>query len=193
MPENQPAPWEYCLYIPSDLRAVTVSRRTLRLILTVHGLIRLADTAELLATELVANAVRHANGPAALRVGWTAGVRRLGAWDADPQPPRSRQGRWRNSATRKTAAASHWSGPAPTNGAGSHCPGTAGGGSSCGASSLRLEGSSKVSDGRGARRQEATRRSVTLQPKVSHFCGERPLRRGPAKGRTAHMRRSGLR
>jgi len=87
MPENPPVPWEYCLYIPSDLRAVTVSRRTLRLILTVHGLIRLADTAELLATELVANAVRHANGPAALRVNWTAGVLRLGAWDTDPQPP----------------------------------------------------------------------------------------------------------
>jgi len=87
MPENPPAPWEYCLYLPDDLRAVTVSRRTLRLILTVHGLISLGDTAELLATELVSNAVRHAKGPAALRVGWTAGVLRLGAWDADPQPP----------------------------------------------------------------------------------------------------------
>ncbi len=28
MPENPPAPWEYCLHIPDDLRAVTVSRRT---------------------------------------------------------------------------------------------------------------------------------------------------------------------
>ncbi|WP_406126300.1 ATP-binding protein [Streptomyces sp. NBC_00989] len=89
MPEipTPPVPWEYCLYVPNDLRAVTVSRRTLRLILTVHGLIRLADTAELLATELVANAVRHTEGPAALRVGWAAGVLRLGAWDADPEPP----------------------------------------------------------------------------------------------------------
>ncbi|MGW0837808.1 ATP-binding protein [Streptomyces prunicolor] len=57
MPENPPAPWEYCLYIPDDLRAVTVRRRTLRLIL------------------------------AALRVGRSAGVLRLGAWDADPEPP----------------------------------------------------------------------------------------------------------
>ncbi|WP_329350815.1 ATP-binding protein [Streptomyces sp. NBC_01261] len=32
---------------------------------------------------LVANAVLHAEGPAALRVGWTAGVLRLGAWDAE--------------------------------------------------------------------------------------------------------------
>jgi hypothetical protein len=52
-----------------------------------HGLIRLTDTAELLATELVSDAVRHTKGPAALRVRWTAGVLRIGAWDADPEPP----------------------------------------------------------------------------------------------------------
>ncbi|MFJ9372148.1 ATP-binding protein [Streptomyces sp. NPDC101455] len=85
MPENEP--WEYTLHIPHDPRSVTVSRRTLRLILTMHGLIRLVDTAELLATELVANAVQHTNGPAALRVQWSAGVLRIGAWDADPRPP----------------------------------------------------------------------------------------------------------
>lgn len=91
MPESTPIdstpPWEYTLHIPNDLRAVTVSRRTLRLILTMHGLIRLVDTAELLATELVSNAVRHTKGPAALRVRWSAGVLRIGAWDADPEPP----------------------------------------------------------------------------------------------------------
>ncbi|MEU6378296.1 ATP-binding protein [Streptomyces sp. NPDC046909] len=87
MPETEPAPWEYTLYIPNDVRAVTVSRRTLRLILTMHGLIRLVDVAELLAAELVSNAVRHTKGPAALRVRWAAGVLRLGAWDADPEPP----------------------------------------------------------------------------------------------------------
>ncbi|MFD2691821.1 ATP-binding protein [Streptomyces phyllanthi] len=75
------------LYIPQDPRAVTISRRTLRLILTMHGLAHLADTAELLATELVSNAVRHTKGPAALRVYWSAGVLRIGAWDADPEPP----------------------------------------------------------------------------------------------------------
>ncbi|WP_405517288.1 ATP-binding protein [Streptomyces canus] len=85
MPEN--APWEYTLYIPNDVRAVTVARRTLRLILTMHGLIRLTDTAELLAAELVSNAVRHTKGPAALWVRWSAGVLRIGAWDADPEPP----------------------------------------------------------------------------------------------------------
>ncbi|WP_103542889.1 ATP-binding protein [Streptomyces sp. SM1] len=86
MPENDP--WEYSLSIPNDTRAVTICRRTLRLILTMHGLIRLVDVAELLATEPVSNAVRHTKGPAALRVRWSeAGVLRLGAWDADPSPP----------------------------------------------------------------------------------------------------------
>ncbi|WP_329272473.1 ATP-binding protein [Streptomyces sp. NBC_01451] len=86
---TEPAPesWEYSLHIPNDLRAVTVSRRTLRLILTMHGLIGLVDVAELLAAELVSNAVLHTKGPAALRVRWTAGVLRIGAWDADPRPP----------------------------------------------------------------------------------------------------------
>ncbi|ANS65707.1 hypothetical protein SLINC_3483 [Streptomyces lincolnensis] len=87
MPENEAEPWEYSLSIPNDPRAVTICRRTLRLILTMHGLIRLADTAELLATELVANAVLHTKGPAVLRVRWSAGVLRIGAWDADPEPP----------------------------------------------------------------------------------------------------------
>jgi len=87
MPETESEPWEYSLYIPNDVRAVTVSRRTLRLILTMHGLINHVDVAELLATELVSNAVRHTKGPAALRVRWAAGVLRIGAWDADPEPP----------------------------------------------------------------------------------------------------------
>jgi anti-sigma regulatory factor (Ser/Thr protein kinase) len=87
MPENEPASWEYTLHIPNDPRAVTVCRRTLRLILTLHGLIALVDTAELLATELISNAVLHTKGTAALRVRWTNGVLRIGAWDADPEPP----------------------------------------------------------------------------------------------------------
>ncbi|GGQ69458.1 ATP-binding protein [Streptomyces althioticus] len=90
MPESEP--WEYSLHIPNDVRAVTVSRRTLRLILTVHGLITLVDVAELLAAELVANAVRHTKGPAALRVRWSPpGTLRIGAWDADPSPPQPPQ------------------------------------------------------------------------------------------------------
>ncbi|NEB12659.1 ATP-binding protein [Streptomyces coelicoflavus] len=86
MPED--ASWEYSLYIPNDPRAVTISRRTLRLILTMHGLIRLVDVAELLAAELIGNAVLHTKGPAALRVRWSPPeTLRIGAWDADPEPP----------------------------------------------------------------------------------------------------------
>ncbi|MGW4021729.1 ATP-binding protein [Streptomyces sp. NPDC005009] len=36
---------------------------------------------------LVADAVRHTKGPAALRVHWAAGVLRIGAWDTGPAPP----------------------------------------------------------------------------------------------------------
>ncbi|MFK4544390.1 anti-sigma regulatory factor (Ser/Thr protein kinase) [Streptomyces tendae] len=88
MPEDES--WEYSLYIPNDPRAVTISRRTLRLILTMHGLIRLVDVAELLAAELIGNAVLHTKGPAALRVRWSPPeTLRIGAWDADPGPPDS--------------------------------------------------------------------------------------------------------
>lgn len=87
-----PETWDYTLYIPNDLRAVTVCRRTLRMVLTLHGLIRLVDTAELLATELISNAVRHTKGPAALRVRRTPqGVVWIGAWDTDPGPPQPPQ------------------------------------------------------------------------------------------------------
>ncbi|WP_369224046.1 ATP-binding protein [Streptomyces sp. R39] len=85
MPEGDS--WEYSLYLPNDPRAVPICRRTLRLILTMHGLITLVDTAELLAAELVSNSVRHTKGPAALRVRWSGGVLRVGAWEADPEPP----------------------------------------------------------------------------------------------------------
>ncbi|MER6414542.1 ATP-binding protein [Streptomyces humidus] len=80
--------WEYSLYIPTDPRAVTVCRRTLRLILTLHGLTDLIDTAELLASELMSNAVLHTKGPACLRLRFRDGVLQIGAWDADPEPPR---------------------------------------------------------------------------------------------------------
>ncbi|MCX3062337.1 ATP-binding protein [Streptomyces beihaiensis] len=81
--------WEYALTVPNDARAVPIGRRTLRLILTAHGLPHLAEAAELIATELVANAVQHTKGPAALRLRWSARtwVLRIGVWDTDPTPP----------------------------------------------------------------------------------------------------------
>lgn len=86
-PGGPDEPWEYTLYIPHDLRAVTIGRRTLRLILNAHGLPHFAEAAELLATELVSNALRHTKGPAALRLRWVGRVLRIGVWDADPTPP----------------------------------------------------------------------------------------------------------
>lgn len=80
-------PWTYTLTIPNDPRAVTIARRTLRLVLTLHGLPHLAEAAELLATELVANAVQHTKGPAAIRLRWSAPILRIGVWDTDPNPP----------------------------------------------------------------------------------------------------------
>ncbi|KOX07180.1 ATPase, partial [Streptomyces sp. NRRL B-3648] len=64
---------------------------TLRVILTLHGPAGLVETAELLATELVSNAVRHTKGPAGLRVRRSRqGLVWIGAWDtasAPPEPP----------------------------------------------------------------------------------------------------------
>ncbi|ARF55729.1 ATP-binding protein [Streptomyces gilvosporeus] len=80
-------PWEYSLYIPHDPRAVPITRHTLRLVLTAHGLAGFIEVAELLASELITNAVRHTKGPAALRIHWADGILRIGAWDTDPAPP----------------------------------------------------------------------------------------------------------
>ena len=79
--------WEYTLYIPHDPRAVAISRRTLRDILTSHTLPALVEPAELLASELLTNALRHTIGPAALKLRRSGHSFRLGAWDTDPTPP----------------------------------------------------------------------------------------------------------
>src|SRR3954470_10752114 len=134
MPEKEP--WEYTLYIPNDLRAVTVARRTLRLILTMHGLIRLVDTAELVATELVSNAVRHTKGPAALRVRGAAGVLRVGR-GTPVLNRRSRRGCWNNSPTWRRGGGSLWFGPAPISGGGSRWRGAGIAASTCGVTLLR--------------------------------------------------------
>lgn len=66
-----------------------ICRHTLRLVLVAHGLPQLVTVAELLAAELVANAVQHTKGPAALRLCWSGGRLRVGVWDTDPTPPSS--------------------------------------------------------------------------------------------------------
>ncbi|MGW1670312.1 ATP-binding protein [Streptomyces sp. NPDC002324] len=79
--------WEYTLYIPHDPRAVAISRRALRDILTTHSLPTLIEPAELLASELLTNALRHTTGPAALKLRQSGASIRVGAWDTDPTPP----------------------------------------------------------------------------------------------------------
>jgi anti-sigma regulatory factor (Ser/Thr protein kinase) len=95
MPEPEPCPatpapavWEYILYIPNDPRAVGICRRTLRDVLAAYGFPDLTEAAELLATELVTNAVLHTKGTAAMKLRAEHGVLRIGVWDSGPTPPR---------------------------------------------------------------------------------------------------------
>ncbi|GAA2271484.1 ATPase [Streptomyces ruber] len=85
--------WEYTLYIPHDPRAAGICRRTLRDILTTHHLPTLIEPAELLASELIANALLHTTGPAALKLRQSGASFRLGAWDTDPTPPTTSEAR----------------------------------------------------------------------------------------------------
>ncbi|WP_344383896.1 ATP-binding protein [Streptomyces thermolineatus] len=81
-------PWAYTLHLPRDPRAVGVARRTLRAVLGGYGLRELADTAELLASELVTNAQRHTGGASLMRLSGVEGERvRVGVWDTDPVVP----------------------------------------------------------------------------------------------------------
>lgn len=82
-----PSTWEYTLYIPHDPRAVAISRRTLTDILTTHHVPTLIEPAQLLASELLTNALRHTTGPAALKLRHSGPSFRIGAWDTDPTPP----------------------------------------------------------------------------------------------------------
>ncbi|MGY0059752.1 ATP-binding protein [Streptomyces sp. LZ34] len=81
------APFEYCLHVPHDPRAVRVARASLRTALTAHELPDLVDRAELLASEMLTNAIVHAGGEADLRVKWSAERLRMTVWDTSPTPP----------------------------------------------------------------------------------------------------------
>ncbi|MFD8025606.1 ATP-binding protein [Streptomyces lavendulae] len=80
--------WAYTLHLPHDPRAAGIARTTLRAVLHRHGMTALADTAELLTSELVSNAYRHTRGPCALRLrAMAAGRLRVGVWDTGPDIP----------------------------------------------------------------------------------------------------------
>ncbi|WP_349239299.1 ATP-binding protein [Streptomyces sp. CC224B] len=81
------APWHYDLHFPRDPRGPGIARLTLRAVLDAHGLADLGDRAELLASELATNSVRHTQGPASVRLQWLHPVLRVSVWDMDPEVP----------------------------------------------------------------------------------------------------------
>ncbi|MGV9879536.1 hypothetical protein [Streptomyces sp. NPDC003006] len=68
LPLAEDDPWTYALQLPHDARAPRVARSTLRVVLATHGLTGLAETAELVTSELVSNAYLYAEGGATLRL-----------------------------------------------------------------------------------------------------------------------------
>lgn len=81
------APFEYRIRVPRDPRAVGVTRASLRAALTAHRVPDLIDRAELLAGELLANALVHTDGEAELRLAWRPDVLRLSVRDDSPALP----------------------------------------------------------------------------------------------------------
>ncbi|MFB8114511.1 ATP-binding protein [Streptomyces sp. NPDC055962] len=81
-------PWSYELAFPRDPRGPRVARATLRAILGAHELAELSYRAEVLASELTTNSVRHTQGPAGVRLQWRHPVLRVSVWDLSPDLPR---------------------------------------------------------------------------------------------------------
>ncbi|MDF9813292.1 ATP-binding protein [Streptomyces sp. SPB162] len=77
----------YSLQLPNDPRSARVARVTLRAVLRAHRREGLADVAELLASELVGNALRYSDGVVTLRVHWREATLRLAVLDNSAAPP----------------------------------------------------------------------------------------------------------
>jgi anti-sigma regulatory factor (Ser/Thr protein kinase) len=82
--------WGPSWVLPQHLRAVRQARHAVRRQLTAWGLAVCCDTAELLVSEMVTNAVRHGRGAVRLRLGLSAGVVRCEVTDGAPAWPRQR-------------------------------------------------------------------------------------------------------
>lgn len=81
-------PWAYTLQLPHDPHAPGIARKTLRAVLRSHGMSQLADTTELVTSELVTNAYRHSRGSYGLRLrAMDADRVRLAVWDSNPVIP----------------------------------------------------------------------------------------------------------
>ncbi|MGW3570130.1 ATP-binding protein [Streptomyces sp. NPDC000941] len=86
--EPSSQPWTYSLRLPHDARAARVARATLRVVLHSHGMTGLADTAELLTSEMVTNALHYSDGPAQLRLrNMEEHHLRVSVWDSNPRIP----------------------------------------------------------------------------------------------------------
>ncbi|WP_107431196.1 MULTISPECIES: ATP-binding protein [Streptomyces] len=86
-------PWTYTLELPHDPRSPGVARLALRAVLDSHGMGEIAETATLLASELVTNAYVHTKGPCSLRLRGRQGERvRVTVWDTSPVLPSERRG-----------------------------------------------------------------------------------------------------
>jgi anti-sigma regulatory factor (Ser/Thr protein kinase) len=80
-------PWQYGLQMPNDPRAAGVARATVATVLRSHGADALTETAQLLVSELVTNALRYSRGHVLLRMRWTDGLLRVTVRDTSHRPP----------------------------------------------------------------------------------------------------------
>ncbi|WP_285706925.1 ATP-binding protein [Microtetraspora sp. NBRC 16547] len=87
-PQELTATWE----LPQRLSSTCMARRVARARLTAWGLAEdTIDVAELLISELTANALRHTHGPVQLSLSYVEGMLRCEVEDADRNPPRVRE------------------------------------------------------------------------------------------------------
>jgi anti-sigma regulatory factor (Ser/Thr protein kinase) len=80
-PESLTSLWTYTLQLPRDPRAPRVARGMLRTALGLYGMDEVREAAELLVSEMVTNAVRHTDGPSAMRLQGAEQRLRIGVSD----------------------------------------------------------------------------------------------------------------
>lgn len=96
MSNHQPATtahsWEYSLTLPHSAIGSGVARSTVRSILVRHSLTGLADTAELLTSELCSNSYRYADGPEKVSVRRLDGTVHVSVQDSNSVLPSQLEG-----------------------------------------------------------------------------------------------------
>ncbi|GHC53959.1 ATP-binding protein [Streptomyces cinnamoneus] len=89
-PQLATADWWYTLRIPAQTWMISLVRSSLRLALQRHGRHDLADTACLLATELVTNGVVHAKSPVTVYLSCRSRTLRVDVHDTGQEAPARR-------------------------------------------------------------------------------------------------------